>query len=505
MGSSDFRALPNPATPLVISPNAEVDFTVEFSPTAVGLQSATIRISSNDPTAPAVDLPVSGTAGAANITTVLADQGDYGDVCRGTFRDLALTISNSGSCPLAVSGISSTSAEFQVGQVMVYPLLLAPGTATQIPLRLQPFHARGEVRHGVRLQQRSGYPSQIAHRVRQHAAGGHSGERVDGLWRRVCGDAGGEDRRDLNVGKCNLNVTSASIDCADFTIINNPVPAPVSLDFCLGLTIRFTPTSAGPKQCTLTIVSDDPETPVVTRTLTRNTPLPMIDVPPDLPFPPEVIQATGACTTAEAFPVSNAGQCDLRITDFAITTNPAEYALDGLPSFPIILEPGHEAGEGDLSVVFGPEVLDRDRLGQVSVTYVSEPILNQTTTVTRDLCGEGVNTGARVLVTENGVPVASVEKIQIQRITGNRMKKRILQSVGVVQDVALQTVTPAAPCPAFQFHYEWSTVGNPIQLLTGSYQLTATIKSAVTGHRETKTVGFALGTCDFNANITIEF
>jgi len=243
----------------------------------------------------------------------------------------------------------------------------------------------------------------------------------------------------------------------------------------------------------------------VQRTLTGNTPLAMIDVPPDLPFPPEVIQATGACTTAEAFPVSNTGQCDLHITDFAITSNPVEYGLDGLPSFPIILEPGHVAGEGDLSVVFGPTVLDRDRLGAVSVTYVSEPITGATTTVTRALCGEGVNTGARVLVTEGGVPVASVEKIQLQRITGNRRKKRVLQSVGTVQDVALQTVTPAAPCPAFQYHYEWSTVDNPIQLLTGSYRVTATIRSAVTGHRETKTVGFDLTACDFNANVTVEF
>jgi len=53
MGSSDFTVLSNPATPLVLPPGEDIEFTVAYSPTAAGIpEKATIRINSNDPTAP---------------------------------------------------------------------------------------------------------------------------------------------------------------------------------------------------------------------------------------------------------------------------------------------------------------------------------------------------------------------------------------------------------------------------------------------------------------------
>ena len=68
MGSTDFSVLLTPGTPLVISPGEDVDFTVEYSPTISGtLETAIIRISSNDPTAPFVDLQVTGTQGTGQV------------------------------------------------------------------------------------------------------------------------------------------------------------------------------------------------------------------------------------------------------------------------------------------------------------------------------------------------------------------------------------------------------------------------------------------------------
>jgi hypothetical protein len=136
------------------------------------------------------------------------------------------------------------------------------------------------------------------------------------------------------------------------------------------------------------------------------------------------------------------------------------------------------------------------------VTYVSDPITGSTTSVSRALCGEGVRTGARVLVRAGGSPLPVVESIQLQRINANR-NKNLLDTVDVVRDLALQTVTPAAPCRPFQFHREYSTVGNPIQLLPGVYQVTAT--AIVDGQRQKKTIGFDVATCDFNPSIVIDF
>jgi len=75
-----------------------------------------------------------------------------------------------------------------------------------------------------------------------------------------------------NTGSCNLQVTSAAVGYADFTLINDPFPATVSPDSCLDLVVRFTPLLPGKKSCGLVINSDDPDTPVVVRTLTARTP-----------------------------------------------------------------------------------------------------------------------------------------------------------------------------------------------------------------------------------------
>src|SRR6185369_14604670 len=176
--------------------------------------------------------------------------------------------------------------------------------------------------------------------------------------------------------------------CTEFTLVNNPFPAMVSHDSGLDVVIRFTPTSAGPKSCTLVIRSDDPNNPVVTRTVTANAPAASIDVPPDQSFLPEVIQTAGVCTTKKPFPISNTGTCNLNITNVSIGgTNGGDFSLSGLPSFPIILQAGHVAGEGNLNTVFGPTAIDRDRIGTLSVTYESDPVAHTTTTVTRNLCG----------------------------------------------------------------------------------------------------------------------
>jgi hypothetical protein len=61
-GSSAFTVLASPATPLTIGPGNSATFTVHYTPTVPAIaESATIRITSNDPTVPFVDVPVSGT------------------------------------------------------------------------------------------------------------------------------------------------------------------------------------------------------------------------------------------------------------------------------------------------------------------------------------------------------------------------------------------------------------------------------------------------------------
>ena len=505
MGSPDFTVLPNPSTPLIISPNAEVDFTVQYTPNTPGDQQATIRITSSDPGAPFFDLTATATRTNAVIATVIADAGNFGDVCVGSFKDLNLTINNRGGCDLVINNITSSSSQFQTAGVLTYPLVIHPGDSLAVPIRFAPT-SQGP-KSGV-ISIASNDP-QVPSKLVSVSGNAPPGDiRVTGStdFGTVCGGALAEKTISIcNVGLCSLNVTNVSFvpPCPDFTLINNPFPGAVSHDFCVDVVIRFTPTSCGSKSCNLRIVSDDPDTPVINLTVTATAPCAIIDVPPDLGFAPEVIQTAGDCKSLLPFPISNNGGCNLTITSIVIGgPNAGDYALSGLPSFPIILEPGHIVGEGDLNVVFAPTVVDRDREAILTVTYVSDPFSGATTSVTRKLCGEGVYTGARVLVTQGGIPLAKVEKIHLQRINANRNKDR-LDTQDQVMDVLLTTVTPAPPCEAFQYHREYGTVSNPVQLLPGSYQIT--VQALINGKRKSKSVGFDLSTCDFNPSVVVDF
>ncbi len=508
-GSADITVDPQPATPVFVSPDAHVDFNIRCGPSSFGTKSATIRVDTNDPDQPSISLNYVCRAPSPAISTLVADAGSFGDVCRGSFKDLPLTISNGGGCSLSVTGIASSSpAEFQLPSVLTYPLTIGPGDSLQVPIRFAPLTLGAQA---ATYTISSNDPTDPVRGVNVTGNAPPGDIRLNGT--ADFGDVCAGTRADMriavcNVGKCDLHVLDAHFDpaCADFMLVTRWFPATVSHDFCMDLIVRFTPTSAGPKICRLVVVTDDPDSSISSVVVTANTPIPSIDVPPDRAFPPTAIQSTGACYSSAPFPVSNKGTCNLTISNIAITDNAAEFSLAAVPSFPIILLPGHVAGEGDLETLFTPAVIDRDRTGVLTVTYVSDPITGATTSVARALCGEGVRTGARVLVRApvGGVPTPMpfVEAIQIQRIVGNR-NQDLLDTVDVARDLPLQTVLPAPPCTPFQYHVEYGTVSNPIQLLPGNYRVTAT--AIVDGKRMKKSIGFSVTTCEFIPTIMIDF
>jgi len=78
-----------------------------------------------------------------------------------------------------------------------------------------------------------------------------------------------------------------------------------------------------------------------------------------------------------------------------------------------------------------------------------------------------------------------------------------LDTQDVAMNLPLVTVTPAAPCQPFQYHREYGTVSNPIQLLPGSYQVP--VAAIIHGKRKSLTVGFNVDTCDFNPSVVVNF
>ncbi|MBP7776336.1 MAG: choice-of-anchor D domain-containing protein [Acidobacteria bacterium] len=130
---------PSGGFPVSVSHDFCFPIEVVFTPTAPGPRTTTFTVTSNDPNVPSLAVPASASVGQATAVTMVADSGNFGEVCPGPkgFRDLMVTIDNRGSCPLLVSNITSSSPEFQVPSVLALPLSVAPGANIEVPIRFQ--------------------------------------------------------------------------------------------------------------------------------------------------------------------------------------------------------------------------------------------------------------------------------------------------------------------------------------------------------------------------------
>jgi hypothetical protein len=323
----------------------------------------------------------------------------------------------------------------------------------------------------------------------------------------VCaGSIGHETLNICNTGSVSRHVSAITSSNPQFTIVapSGGFPVAINPGACFPFEVLFTPAGSGPQTANLTISSDDPANPSITVQATAQSGAASIGLSPNLRFSPTVIHSLGPCQSVKPFVISNTGTCDLTITNITIGgSNPGDYLLSGLPAFPITLQPGHTVGAGDLNVVFAPAALARERTANINVTFVSNPATGATSVQTRELCGEGVHTGARVLVTQGGVPMAQVHEIELKRVRGGFLG--FDKEVDEVKNASLQTVTPTpgTACAPLQFHREYGAVTNPTQLRPGLYQLK--VEAKIAGKEVRKKVFFNLSTCSFNGTIVIDF
>ncbi|HMD47568.1 MAG TPA: choice-of-anchor D domain-containing protein, partial [Bryobacteraceae bacterium] len=335
-GSTDFSVLAAPATPLVIEPGEEVEFTVVFNPTtAAGPEIATIRIISNDPTAPFVDLFVSGTPGTSKLATAIANSGTFANVCLGSFADELLTINNSGPCPLTISSIAATG-DFLAPGVLSYPLLVNSGGSIDVVIRFQPssFGAKaGTVTivsndpAGIHSVPVSGFaPAPKANLI--IADTGNFGN--------VCvGSFVDEPLIVTNSGKCTLairGITSSSTDFLVPEVLSYPIT--IGPGDALPVPIRFQPASFGAKAATVTVTSDDPASPL------------SVNVSGDAP--PGKLAVSGSttfggvnacCCADRTLTICNVGDCALNVTSVHFRRHHHHFRLLHNP-FPAKLRPG---------------------------------------------------------------------------------------------------------------------------------------------------------------------
>ena len=320
MGSTGFSVLPSPGTPLFLAAGEEIDFEVRFVPTTPGTpELATIRIVTNDPGAPIVDVAASGFGGVASLEVVLPDDGDFGNVCLGSFVDRMITVNNRGDCPLRITGLASSSPTFVAPRVSFFPLLVAAGDSIDLPIRFQP-QAVGAAASSLTITSNDPSSPETV-RVRGNtprprlvltlANTGGFGDVCVGSFR-------DEPLTLSNSGGCPLTVRGILSSSAEFIPPGVDVfPILVGPGCAVDVSLRFQPSSFGAKAATFTILSDDVGDP---RTL---------DVAGFVPSGKLAISGNGHFGPVDfgrraerSIALCNVGKCDLHVLKVAFLPDP---------------------------------------------------------------------------------------------------------------------------------------------------------------------------------------
>jgi hypothetical protein len=335
-GSADFTVLATPGTPLTIAPGEEVDFTVRFTPSAAGIpETATIRIISNDPTAPFVDLTTTGLKGTGTAVTAMANSGNFGNVCLGSFADEALTINNSGTCPLSVTGITA-SADFAAPSVLSFPILIGSGDSIDVRVRFQPSTFGAKAGTVTIFSDDPAGPHVV------HVSGAVPSPKANliiantGNFGNVCvGSFADEPLTVTNSGKCTLTVTGITSSSPEFVtpqVVSYPIT--IGPGDALALPIRFQPAGFGAKSATLTLSSDDPASPLSIN-VSGNAPTGKLTIAGSTTFG----GVNSCCCADRTLSVCNTGDCSLNVTSVHFKRKSRHWKLLHNP-FPVKLRPG---------------------------------------------------------------------------------------------------------------------------------------------------------------------
>jgi len=446
--SPGFSIANNIQLPISISPDSSITFTVQFTPTAGQSSSADIRITSNDPSAPYVDLTATGSAAAASINATIVNSGNFGSVCPGGQSSINLNVTNQSSCNLVINNITTT-ASFLPPTTVSYPLTLTADGTISLPLAFDPSISQAcsntvPVTGTVTVY--SNDPTQPFGTTLGLAGTvpcPHIATTIpnNGKFSTLCsGQVSDLNLEVLNTGQCNLNITSISSSSTQFALPTSPLV--LSADANADLPVAFQPAKYGspgyvtcsntvPETSNITLVSNDPTTPVLVVPVQGIEGCPtMVLGPLNLTgvndYPPTVSDPTGAlgCYTDKQITVSNTGICPLYVVNAAtvngldgkgllLPPSPLEYNVVNTP-LPITVKPGGKPAP--LTVRFKPEILtDQNptapdqQTGTLNITS-NDPVAGDNTAA---LCGEPVyHSGARILLVDTlNNPISSVTEL----------------------------------------------------------------------------------------------
>jgi Transmembrane protein 131-like N-terminal/HYDIN/CFA65/VesB-like, Ig-like domain/Abnormal spindle-like microcephaly-assoc'd, ASPM-SPD-2-Hydin len=383
-------ALVAPFTPPAIAPGDSATFDVTFAPTAPGAAAGAVTIASDDPSSPAT-LPLAGHGIAPALSASPASVA-FGTQLIGSATTQDVTLTNSGTAPLHLSGFGIAGAnpgDFAVASAPPLSAPVAAGDSVTVTVRFVP------TAHGARSGRLTVASDAFGQSGFFVALGGAGyGPRIvlspnpRDFGEANVGDGVAADVSVQNTGESTLTITSvmfSGANASDFT-------ASASLPFTVGageskpFALIMAPSAVGARAATATFVSDDPLTPSAQVALTGTGTSPRIAIAPTtVDFGAELVATTSSARTVT---VSNTGTGPLTISSVSIGgADAAAFAVAPVTT-PLVLAPG---GSQDLSVTFTP---DRIAAESAALTIASDDRGTMSAVVPLD--GRGVSPGIAV-------------------------------------------------------------------------------------------------------------
>jgi len=512
--------------PLVIAPGSEVTVPIDFSPSlTTGSKSADLTIDSDDPAVPEKVIGLQGFAPSADIETFIADNGNFGEVCAGSFMDLNLTVQNNGACPLRIDSVGLTLGpnalvgDFDLPSGNVDGTIIESGNSVQVPIRFSPsvFDLDPPLNRLATLN----VASRTQHETDPDPLNntGISGQvpppdiqaiiANTGNFGVVCkGDHADLDLLLLNQGRCDLTISSIKLfdglveDMGSFELpVNLTFPLVLSHDADYTVPVRYAPEvcSDVPEERIIKIISDDPDEMTVNLDIEGVSPCPNLIIDPTAlsglyAFPTTVVD-TGAelgCYSERDVTLRNTGLCPLTISD--ISAADSDFTVMAPTVFPtpgIVLPTGEETLI--VTLRFTPQS-DSDPQVPNEVTGLLTIISDDPDFPhTADLCGESAQqSGVRILVSDvsSGQPIAidEVDSMAIQSKGKNRPGPINLQFTD-------QPLSSLDVCGNnISWHVNQETL--PSTSTTGSNPKSSYQAKAMEGNLQTSET-FSLGQCEF--------
>lgn len=280
--------------PMTIAVGSSQNITVQFTPTATGTRSATLKIVSNDyseiiydfvlqalSTAPEVNLVGNSvTIADGDATPSTADFTDFGSLNIGGNLTKTFTIQNTGSGSLAISAIAfsgTNASEFTLMTSLTYPLNIAAGASEDITVQFAPTASgtrlatltvtsddADEATYDFALQGLSTVPEINLQGNSVTIADGDATPSTTDFTDFGSVNTGSSQTKTFtiqNTGDGSLSIsgiTFTGTNASEFTITTSlTFPVTIAAGASQVIIIQFTPVAAGARSATLNIASDD--------------------------------------------------------------------------------------------------------------------------------------------------------------------------------------------------------------------------------------------------------